>query len=142
MRDVERRAPLRGDLGDDFGGHSGTAPLLRMHADNLWFGRTQRHLEEHRQLLRGAVVADIDHEFRTEAFESTRHYRGRGVRAQLPARRDVSPKLATYKVGDKTKNNLQGVKYDTMTSLLVKAIQEQQTIIDDLKSRIKTLEDA
>ena len=55
---------------------------------------------------------------------------------------DVSPKLATYKVGDKTKDNLQGVKYDTMTSLLVKAIQEQQTIIDDLKLRIKTLEDA
>ena len=55
---------------------------------------------------------------------------------------DVSPKLATYKVGDKTKDNLLGVKYDTMTSLLVKAIQEQQTIIDDLKSRIKTLEDA
>ncbi len=46
---------------------------------------------------------------------------------------DVSPKLATYKVGDKTKDNLQGVKYDTMTSLLVKAIQE-------LEARVKELE--
>ena len=45
---------------------------------------------------------------------------------------DVSPKLATYKSTNKTKDNLLGVKYDTMTSLLVKAIQEQQTIIDYL----------
>ena len=55
---------------------------------------------------------------------------------------DVSPKLATYKVGDKTKDNLQGVKYDTMTSLLTKAIQELSAKNDALEARIKTLEDA
>jgi hypothetical protein len=53
---------------------------------------------------------------------------------------DVSPKLATYKVGDKNKDNLQGVKYDTMTSLLVKAIQELKTELDAAKARIATLE--
>ena len=52
----------------------------------------------------------------------------------------VSPKLATYKVGEKTEANLQGVKYEQLTAVLVKAIQEQQTIIDDLKARIETLE--
>ena len=55
---------------------------------------------------------------------------------------DVSPKLATYKVGDKIKDNLQGVKYDTMTSLLVKAIQELSDKNDALEARIKTLEEA
>ena len=35
-----------------------------------------------------------------------------------------------------------GLAYGHLTAVLVKAIQEQQTIIDDLKSRIKTLEDA
>ena len=34
----------------------------------------------------------------------------------------------------------QGMDYGRITPLLVKAIQEQQTIIDDLKSRIETLE--
>jgi len=52
----------------------------------------------------------------------------------------VSPKLATYKEGDKTEANLQGVKYEQLTAVLVKAIQEQQTIIEDLKARIETLE--
>ena len=52
----------------------------------------------------------------------------------------VSPKLATYKVGEKTEANLQGVKYEQLTAVLVKAIQEQQTIIEDLKARIETLE--
>ena len=35
----------------------------------------------------------------------------------------------------------QTVSYASLTPLLVKAIQEQQTIIDDLKSRIETLEE-
>jgi hypothetical protein len=34
----------------------------------------------------------------------------------------------------------QGVDYSKLTALLTKAIQEQQTIINDLKSRIETLE--
>lgn len=34
------------------------------------------------------------------------------------------------------------LRYPHMVALCVKAIQEQQTIIDDLKSRLKTLEDA
>ena len=33
-----------------------------------------------------------------------------------------------------------GVSYGQLTAVLTKAIQEQQTIIDDLKSRIETLE--
>ena len=45
----------------------------------------------------------------------------------------VSPKLATYKVGEKTEANLQGVKYEQLTAVLVKAIQE-------LEARIATLE--
>ena len=44
--------------------------------------------------------------------------------------------------GEKDGERMQGVDYGRMTPLLVKAIQEQQTIIDDLKARIKTLEDA
>jgi hypothetical protein len=32
------------------------------------------------------------------------------------------------------------VEYEKMTSILVKAIQEQQEIINDLKNRIQTLE--
>lgn len=42
-----------------------------------------------------------------------------------------------------TENNLsklKAVNYDKITSLLTKAIQEQQTMIEDLKSRIETLE--
>ncbi len=42
-----------------------------------------------------------------------------------------------------TENNLsklKAVNYDKITSILTKAIQEQQTIIEDLKSRIETLE--
>jgi hypothetical protein len=34
----------------------------------------------------------------------------------------------------------QMMDYAKLTPLLVKAVQEQQTIIDDLKSRIETLE--
>ena len=36
--------------------------------------------------------------------------------------------------------NYQGIDYGRITPLLVKAIQEQQTIIEDLKLRIETLE--
>jgi hypothetical protein len=45
-------------------------------------------------------------------------------------------------VGEKDADTMQSMDYGKITPLLVKAIQEQQTIIDDLKSRIKTLEDA
>jgi len=44
--------------------------------------------------------------------------------------------------GEKDGEEMQAVSYGRITPLLVKAIQEQQTIIDDLKLRIKTLEDA
>jgi len=37
-------------------------------------------------------------------------------------------------------NQPDGLRYPHMVSLCIKAIQEQQTIIDDLKSRIETLE--
>ena len=42
--------------------------------------------------------------------------------------------------GEKDGENLQGMDYGRITPLLVKAIQEQQTIIEDLKARIETLE--
>jgi hypothetical protein len=44
--------------------------------------------------------------------------------------------------GKKDDEDMQGVDYGRITPLLVKAIQEQQTIIDDLKTRIETLENA
>ena len=43
-------------------------------------------------------------------------------------------------VGEKDGKEMQEVEYGKLTPLLVKAIQEQQDIIDDLKSRIETLE--
>ena len=42
--------------------------------------------------------------------------------------------------GEKDGDEIQSMDYGRITPLLVKAIQEQQTIIDDLKSRIETLE--
>ena len=42
--------------------------------------------------------------------------------------------------GEKDGEEIQTMDYAKLTPLLVKAIQEQQTIIDDLKSRIETLE--
>ena len=43
-------------------------------------------------------------------------------------------------VGEKDDKVMQSMDYGKITPLLVKAIQEQQTIIDDLKARIETLE--
>jgi len=43
-------------------------------------------------------------------------------------------------IGEKDAEEMQGMDYGRITPLLVKAIQEQQTIIDDLKTRIETLE--
>ena len=42
--------------------------------------------------------------------------------------------------GEKDAEEMQSVDYGRITPLLVKAIQEQQTIIEDLKTRIQTLE--
>tara|TARA_R100001460_G_scaffold89303_1_gene130840 strand:- start:20 stop:958 length:939 start_codon:yes stop_codon:yes gene_type:complete len=42
--------------------------------------------------------------------------------------------------GEKDGEEMQGMDYGRITPLLVKAIQEQQTIIEDLKTRIETLE--
>ena len=42
--------------------------------------------------------------------------------------------------GEKDGEVMQSMDYGRITPILVKAIQEQQTIIDDLKSRIETLE--
>ncbi len=42
--------------------------------------------------------------------------------------------------GEKDGEDMQSVDYGRITPLLVKAIQEQQTIIEDLKARIETLE--
>jgi len=43
-------------------------------------------------------------------------------------------------IGEKDGEDMQGMDYGRITPLLVKAIQEQQTIIEDLKTRITTLE--
>ena len=43
-------------------------------------------------------------------------------------------------VGEKDDEVMQSMDYGKITPLLVKAIQEQQTIIEDLKARIETLE--
>jgi len=43
--------------------------------------------------------------------------------------------------GEKDGDEIQSMDYGRITPLLVKAIQEQQTIIEDLKSRIATLEE-
>jgi len=51
---------------------------------------------------------------------------------------EVMPNLVT---GDETQENQRmGVDYNGLTSVLVKAIQEQQAIIEDLKARIQVLE--
>ena len=42
--------------------------------------------------------------------------------------------------GEKDDETMQGMDYGRITPLLVKAIQEQQTIIEDLKARIEALE--
>ena len=52
----------------------------------------------------------------------------------------VSPKLTTYKAGEKTEANLQGVKYEQLTAVLVKAIQELTTKLEAAEARITTLE--
>jgi hypothetical protein len=52
--------------------------------------------------------------------------------------REVLPHLVTG--NDTNENEYLGVDYNGLTSVLVKAIQEQQEIIEDLKLRIQTLE--
>ena len=42
--------------------------------------------------------------------------------------------------GDDINEEVWGVDYGKIVPYLIKAVQEQQTIIDDLKSRIETLE--
>lgn len=50
--------------------------------------------------------------------------------------------VAPYAViGEKDGEKMQGMDYGRITPILVKAIQEQQAIIEDLKSRIETLEE-
>ena len=49
---------------------------------------------------------------------------------------------AVVEGGEDEKTNPWSVDYGKLTPILVKAIQEQQTIINDLKSRIETLENA
>jgi hypothetical protein len=50
--------------------------------------------------------------------------------------------LLQHKPSDGDTNSDYWLDYSKLTPVLIKAIQEQQTIIDDLKSRIQTLEDA
>ena len=50
---------------------------------------------------------------------------------------DIVPEAIT---GEKDGTEMQGIDQSKLVPLLTKAMQEQQTIIDDLKSRIETLE--
>ena len=43
-------------------------------------------------------------------------------------------------VGEKDGEEMQGMDYGKLTAVLTKAIQEQQELIDSLKTRIETLE--
>ena len=59
--------------------------------------------------------------------------------------KEVAPQYTntqTGKIDGKEVDDLKTLSTTKMIPMLVKAIQEQQTIIDDLKTRIKTLEDA
>ena len=53
--------------------------------------------------------------------------------------KDVIPNVV-IEGGDDVTEEPFGVDYGKLTPYLIKAIQEQQTIIEDLKSRIETLE--
>lgn len=53
---------------------------------------------------------------------------------------DVIPALVSNLEPEPSDDPLLGVDYASITPVLVKAIQEQQTIINDLKARIETLE--
>jgi hypothetical protein len=53
---------------------------------------------------------------------------------------DVIPALVSNLEPEPSDDPLLGVDYASITPILVKAIQEQQTIINDLKARIETLE--
>jgi hypothetical protein len=52
----------------------------------------------------------------------------------------IFPSMVEDIVDVKTKESIKSVKYSVFVPMLIKAIQEQQTIIEDLKSRIETLE--
>ena len=57
--------------------------------------------------------------------------------------KDIIPEVTTFTTvehTDKENGDQYGLSYGHLTAVLTKAIQEQQTIIDDLKSRIETLE--
>ena len=54
----------------------------------------------------------------------------------------VNPSLCFYDVDEEGNQTVAGVSYRKLIPVLTKAIQEQQTIIDDLKARIETLEGA
>ena len=54
---------------------------------------------------------------------------------------EIIPEIISESVSpDGDEYTIKGMNYGALTAALVKAIQEQQTIIDDLKSRIETLE--
>ena len=52
----------------------------------------------------------------------------------------IIPEIISESCPDGDVTSFKGMNYGALTSVLVKAIQEQQTVIDDLKSRIETLE--
>jgi hypothetical protein len=53
---------------------------------------------------------------------------------------EVNTDFCWYNVNEEGDKDLAGVDYKMLITPMIKAIQEQQTIIEDLKSRIETLE--
>jgi len=82
---------------------------------------------------------DIIKSIRVREFDWTRNdHHELGLIAQELV--EIVPNVVTVGGEDETKNPY-GVDYGKLTPYLIKALQEQQTIIDDLKSRIETLEE-
>jgi len=52
----------------------------------------------------------------------------------------IIPEIISESRSDGEGTSIKGMNYGALTSVLTKAIQEQQTIIEDLKARIETLE--
>ena len=53
---------------------------------------------------------------------------------------NINEDLVFYNIKENGDKELAGVEYQKITSALVKALQEQQSLIESLKSRIEILE--
>jgi len=92
-----------------------------------------------RNIVDASPQLDIIKSIRVREFDWTRNdHHELGLIAQELV--EIVPNVVTVGGEDETKNPY-GVDYGKLTPYLIKALQEQQEIIDDLKSRIETLEE-